>query len=168
MSRESHGMNPKIPSNYSSFCKKVARFLGCEIAALSISIFLVIAIGYACISFADNLVTFPEDPSPGDGFLVLGVIYGSAFLSLWVSLTLAVLVHICVFKIFPIKIPSKYSSFFNKLARFIIYEISAFYISFFFIISCSLWFSISLTALSQIFIFKKFFIKWRKFETHDQ
>jgi hypothetical protein len=129
-------MDLKIPSKYSSFCKKVARFLGCEIAALAISIFLVIEFGYACISFGlKSIETGPNaiGESLGDGFVILGAIYGSAFLSLWVSLTLAVLVHICIFKIFPIKIPSKYSSFFNKLARFIIYEISAFYISFFFI-----------------------------------
>ncbi|MDR1132703.1 MAG: hypothetical protein LBL05_00990 [Synergistaceae bacterium] len=151
-------MNIKIPSKYLSFGGKLARFVVCEAAALLISFFLIIAIAYTAVSMVSDSPPYEIEEESIADISFLGLI-GAAFLSLPISLTLAVLAHVYIFNKFPIKIPSKYSLFFKKLARLIICEIWAFYVSVFSIFLCPLWFSIPLTVLFQICIFKKFYIR---------
>jgi hypothetical protein len=132
-------MNLKIPSKYSSFCKAQALtllFLVCEIGALLISCFLIIAIAYIGASIGayqyhqiplERRIEIGQNFLPGDNSL-LYVLFSPVL-----SLPLAMLAHVYIFKKFLLEIPSKYSSFFKKLvqlALFVICEICALYISF--------------------------------------
>jgi hypothetical protein len=167
MSWEKHEMNLKVPFNYSSFYKKLARFLVCEIAAFSASFFLVttiadVAISKAALEYVEENTPIGEySPSPGGSMFIHGYVYGAAFLSLSFTLPVAVLVHMFIFNTFFVKIPSKYSALLNKLALFIIFEILAFYISVFLFLAMESggmrwWFSLLPILLIQVFIFKKF------------
>jgi hypothetical protein len=118
---ERHEMNQRIPSKYLSFLCNMGRFLACETAALLISLFLIILIGNVAVdmkfdSFSKQYPDIVASDNGNGGFELNGVLIGSAIVSSWVSLPIAVLIHTYIFKKFFIKVPLIISSFFNKLA----------------------------------------------------
>jgi hypothetical protein len=133
-------MNLKIPPKYLPFCKNLAKFLICETVALLTSFLLITVITItgliSGLYFFGGYVDYLEG-YPGGGYRIwaLFVAIGCVFVALWISLEIAVLIHINIFKKSDIDMPSKYSSFLNKLARFLIWEIRALSISLFLIVA---------------------------------
>lgn len=83
---------------------KIARFLVLEMAALSISILLIIAIGVIASSIAGDVYNsnhpIPDPVARGEDLGLGMIMFGAAIGSFLISLPCAVLIHIYIFKKF--------------------------------------------------------------------